>query len=37
MYEDRDFVPAGGLMSYAAGPDDSQRQLGFYVGRVLMG
>jgi putative ABC transport system substrate-binding protein len=37
MYEDRDFVAAGGLMSYTAGPDDSQRQLGGYVGRILMG
>jgi putative ABC transport system substrate-binding protein len=37
MYEERDFVAAGGLMSFSAGPDDSYRQLGRYVGRVLMG
>jgi len=37
MYEDRDFVTAGGLMSYTAGLDDSQRQLGLYVGRILKG
>jgi putative tryptophan/tyrosine transport system substrate-binding protein len=37
MYEERAFVTAGGLMSYSAGPDDSYRQLGRYVGRVLMG
>ena len=37
MYEEREFVGAGGLMSYSAGPDDSYRQLGRYVGRVLMG
>jgi len=37
MYEEREFVTAGGLMSFSAGPDDSYRQLGRYVGRVLMG
>ena len=37
MYEEREFVAAGGLMSYSAGPDDSYRQLGRHVGRVLMG
>jgi putative tryptophan/tyrosine transport system substrate-binding protein len=37
MYEDREFVTAGGLMSFSAGPDDSYRQLGLYVGRVLAG
>jgi putative ABC transport system substrate-binding protein len=37
MYEEREFVAAGGLMSFSAGPDDSYRQLGRIVGRVLMG
>jgi putative ABC transport system substrate-binding protein len=37
MYEEREFVTLGGLMSYSAGPDDSYRQLGPHVGRVLMG
>jgi putative tryptophan/tyrosine transport system substrate-binding protein len=37
MYEERDFATAGGLLSFSAGPDDSYRQLGIYVGRVLAG
>jgi putative ABC transport system substrate-binding protein len=37
MYEEREFVAAGGLLSYSADPDDSYRQLGLYVGRVLTG
>jgi putative ABC transport system substrate-binding protein len=37
MYEEREFVAAGGLISFSAGPDDSYRQLGRYVGRVLLG
>jgi putative ABC transport system substrate-binding protein len=37
LYEDRDFITAGGLISYSAGLNDSQRQAGVYVGRILMG
>jgi putative tryptophan/tyrosine transport system substrate-binding protein len=37
LYEDRDFVAAGGLASYSAGVNDAQRQTGVYVGRILMG
>jgi putative tryptophan/tyrosine transport system substrate-binding protein len=37
MYELRDFVEAGGLISYGAGSLDLYRQVGTLTGRVLMG
>jgi putative ABC transport system substrate-binding protein len=37
IYQYREFVEAGGLMSYGASNTDSHRQLGNYVGRVLAG
>src|SRR6478736_9241082 len=36
-YEVREFVVAGGLMSYAPNFRDSYRQAGVYVGRILRG
>lgn len=37
IYEFREFVEAGGLMSYGANLADGYRQVGAYVGRVLRG
>jgi putative ABC transport system substrate-binding protein len=36
-YERRDFVEAGGLLSYGTDDVDRQRQLGIYVARILRG
>ena len=37
MYEWREFVEAGGLMSYSASRAEARRQVGLYAGRVLQG
>jgi len=37
MYPDREFVDAGGLMSYAANRTDADRLAGTYVARILDG
>jgi putative ABC transport system substrate-binding protein len=37
IYQYREYAAAGGLISYGASLTDSYRQVGVYVGRVLMG
>jgi putative ABC transport system substrate-binding protein len=37
IYDRREFPASGGLMSYGANPEDSWRQAGMYVGRILKG
>jgi putative ABC transport system substrate-binding protein len=36
-YGNRDFIAAGGLMSYGTDQEDRFRQIGFYTGRILKG
>ncbi len=37
IYSVRDFVDAGGLVSYSTDPSEVYRQLGIYAGRIIKG
>ena len=37
IYEQREFVAAGGLMSYGTNLNDASRQVGVYAGQILKG